>query len=295
MSFASDSGAARSGGEPGRSRLPAVRDWPFARKLRGAVLFLLVISALGTALMLGYGRRSRALTRDLAARELAGLGLVLNVDRDGYQAVLGLTQAARAAEPRERARWLEFYRENERQTRARLDEYLRLPGLTGERVRAAREAIAARNRLAARGDALARRIGEGGGDDPAEVAAVLAELDAFRERLDGMETGHSEAGARVTAAADAAGAGAQWTGVLGLLAMAAAGLALAWVLDRAVREPVTRVADAARRIAAGDLRVAEVRVAGRDEVGEMAGAFSWGATARRSPRSPWRRARRCGT
>ncbi|HEX8692883.1 MAG TPA: hypothetical protein VF746_10715, partial [Longimicrobium sp.] len=128
-----------------RVRMLSIRDWPFAWKLRGTVAFLLLIAALGTAAMLKFGSDSRALTRDLAARELAGLGLVLNIDRDGYQAVVGLAEAAGAADARERARWLDFYRENAGQTRERLERYLSLPGLSGERVRVAREALAARD------------------------------------------------------------------------------------------------------------------------------------------------------
>ncbi|HEX5727330.1 MAG TPA: hypothetical protein VFX98_17795, partial [Longimicrobiaceae bacterium] len=140
---------------PGRPRLLSVRDWPFAWKLRGAVLLLVLISAVGAAAMLGYTRRSRELTRTLAARELAGLGLVLNVDRDGYQAVLGLTQAAAAPSAEERGRWLAFYRENIGQTRERLEGYIQLPGLSDARIRAAGAAAASRGRFEARGDAVA--------------------------------------------------------------------------------------------------------------------------------------------
>ncbi|MDP9348561.1 MAG: hypothetical protein M3P24_05390, partial [Gemmatimonadota bacterium] len=65
-------------------------DWPFAWKLRGGVAVLLLVAALGVAGILVPVARNRAVTRALATRELAGLGLVLNVDRDGYQAVVGL-------------------------------------------------------------------------------------------------------------------------------------------------------------------------------------------------------------
>jgi methyl-accepting chemotaxis protein len=252
-----------------RFRARAIRDWPFAWKLRGAVGLLLLIAAAGVAAMLGYSRQGRRLTDELASRELAGLGLVLNIDRDGYQALLGLTQAGRAPDAAGRARWLAFYRENAGQTAQRLNAYLELPGLSDDRVRAAREALAARERFVARGDEVARAI-EAGAGEGAGAAAVITELDAFRERLDGMETTHATAGAETTVRADAAGAAAQWAGIASLLGLAAAGLALTWLLDRAVREPVTRVAATARRIAAGDLTGGELRVRSRDEVGEMA-------------------------
>jgi methyl-accepting chemotaxis protein len=252
----------------------SITDWPFAWKLRGAVCVLLLIAAAGVLAMLASSGRIRERAHQLSTRELAGLGLVLNVDRDAYQSIVGLQQAARATDAAERTRWLAFYRENVAQTAQRLDAYRSLAGLTDERARAAREARAARDRFAARGDELARVLAAGGA---ADAAPLLAELDAFRERLDVIETSHTEAGDVVTAQADAAGAAARWAGLTSLLALAVAGLGVAWLLDRAVRLPVVRVAAAARRIAAGDLTGAELRVgrAGtRDELAQMAGAFN---------------------
>jgi len=43
---------------------------------------------------------------------MAGLGLVLNIDRDGYQAVLGLNRATHATTDADARRWLAFYAEN---------------------------------------------------------------------------------------------------------------------------------------------------------------------------------------
>jgi|GEM_PF-1806369 len=268
--------------DAGRIRLFSVRDWNFAWKLRGAVGTLLLIAAAGTLVILGYSRQNRERTHVLAARELAGLGLVLNVDRDAYQAVLGLQQAARAADDAGRKQWLDFYAENAGQTATRLDAYLQLPGLTDERLRNGREARAARDRFAARGAAVASALAAGAGADAAGMDAALAELDAFREKLDLMETTHAEAGATVTAQADAAGAAAQWAGLASLLGLVVAGLAVAWLLDRAVRVPVERVAAGARRIAAGDLTGADVRVGTRDEIAGLADAFNrMGADLRR--------------
>ena len=257
-----------------RARYRSVRAWPFAWKLRGAVLALLLIAVAGEVAMLGYGTRIRQRTHQLASLELAGLGLVLNVDRDAYQSVVGLQQASRAADAAGRGRWLAFYRENVGQTAERLNAYQALEGLSGARVRAVREARAARDRFAAHGDRVAGMLAAGGQLGGAEGDALLAELDAFRLRLDVLETSHTQAGGVVTAQADAAGAAARWAGVVSLLGLALAGLAVAWLLDRAVRLPVVRVAQAARRIAAGDLTGADVRVATHDELAEMAGAFN---------------------
>ncbi|HST59904.1 MAG TPA: methyl-accepting chemotaxis protein, partial [Longimicrobium sp.] len=116
-------------------------------------------------------------------------------------------------------------------------------------------------------------------------APFLAELDAFRERLDVIETSHAEAGAVVTAEADAAGVAARRAGLASLLALALAGLGVAWLLDRAVRLPVVRAAAAAHRIAGGDLTGQELgvgRAGTRDELSQMAGAFNQMAADLRS-------------
>jgi diguanylate cyclase (GGDEF)-like protein len=63
-----------------------------------------------------------------------------------------------------------------------------------------------------------------------------------------------------------------WGGLtlLGLLA----GLAGAWLIARSVSRPVERLAASARRIAEGDYAHDTLQAAGRDELGQLAGAFS---------------------
>ena len=267
-----------AGDRPRRPWAASPRDWPFGWKLRAGVALLLLIAGAGVAAMLGQAARARALTRALAERELAGQGLVLNIDRDGYQAVLALHAAARAATAGERARWMQFYRENAGQTQTRLAAYLALPGLSEEHRTLARRAADARFLVGGPGDALATRLEGGAAGGDAEVraglTAVAAELDAFRETLGKLEDAHSAAGRELTSRVEAAGAATQRDGLLALLLLLCAGLAAAWLLDRAVTHPVARVAASARRIAAGDLTGGEVRAAGRDEIGEMAGAFT---------------------
>jgi methyl-accepting chemotaxis protein len=256
------------------ARYRSVRAWPFAWKLRGAIVVLLLIAAAGELALLGYISRIRQRTHQLSAQELAGLGLVLNVDRDAYQSVVGLQQASRAADAAGRDRWLAFYRENVRQTAERLQAYRGLENLSPERAQAANAAGAARDRFAAYGEQVALALASGGQLDGAAGDELLASLDAFRERLDVMETSHSQAGDVVNAQAEAAGAAARWAGAVSLLGLVLAGLVVAWLLDHAVRVPVERVAAAANRIAAGDLTGEDVRVATQDELAEMAGAFN---------------------
>jgi len=258
------------------TRTPGRRggDWSFAWRLRAAMGLLLLIGALGLGAMLAAVLRARSDARALSAREMAGLGLVLNIDRDAYQAVLGLSRAARATDPGEARRWLGFYGENIAQTEERLRSYAALEGLPAERRTLAEQAIEARGKLAVRGARLAMRLAAGGGSDAAGESALTAELDSFRVVLGKLEAAQVAAGAALTRSVDRSGAAAAWTGVACLLALLGAGLLLSRLLGRAVAEPVTRVAERARRIAAGDLSGGEVEVRGGGEVGEMADAFN---------------------
>jgi methyl-accepting chemotaxis protein len=239
---------------------------------------LLLIAAVGVAAMLAAAHRARTRAHDLAAREMAGLGLVLNIDRDAYQAVLALSRAAHAADEGETRRWLGFYAENVGQTDERLHRYAALEGLPADRAAMAREALAARERLALRGGRAAARIAAAplgaAREDPGEETAVVADLDSFRVVLGRMEAAQDSAGAALTRGVDRAGAATVATGVACLLALLATGLLLSRLLSRSVAGPVTRVAQRARRIAGGDLTGGDEEVRGGDEVAEMGRAFN---------------------
>ncbi|HEX8244532.1 MAG TPA: methyl-accepting chemotaxis protein [Longimicrobium sp.] len=265
-------------GDAGDARARSLRDWPFAWKLRAGVAVLLLVAALGVAAMLGAVQRARTLTRTLSARDMAGLGLVLNIDRDGYQARLALDQAAHAADPAEARKALAFYAENIGQTRDRLERYLALPGLSSDRRATAEQAMAARTRFAQIGDRMAARLAAAplgaGRDNPAEEATLQASLDTFRVHLGNLEDAQQAAGDALTAQVAASGAAAMITGLASLLVLALTGFVLSRLLHRGVAGPVTRVADAAERIAAGDLTGGTLPVASRDEVGAMARSFN---------------------
>jgi methyl-accepting chemotaxis protein len=140
------------------------------------------------------------------------------------------------------------------------------------------QALEARERLAARGGRIATRLAAappgGAAADPAEEAALVADLDSFRVVLGKMEDAQDSAGKALTRSVDRSGAAAQWTGVGCLLALLGTGLLLSRVLGRSVAGPVTRVAEGARRIADGDLAGDDVEVRGGDELAEMARAFN---------------------
>ena len=113
---------------------------------------------------------------------------------------------------------------------------------------------------------------------PAEP--VLLEVDGREYVAQAVDLSRSRQSAPVAAvlgySVDAAlqpyrAVGAAWAALLGLGLLA--GLFGAWFIARSVSRPVEALADAARRIAAGDDTVPPMRER-RDEIGQLAGAFS---------------------
>jgi methyl-accepting chemotaxis protein len=260
-----------------RTRIPGIRDWPFAWKLRGAMFALVLLAAVGVAGMLLYARRNQELTRGLSGREMAGLALVLNVDRDANQMLVALHRAARAGDVQERKRWLDFHAENVGQTRVRLTEYAGLPGLSAERKAMSERALQARNAYVDFGERIATRLvraAPGTANVEAELAGMVRQLDVLREPLGTLEEGHQAAADALAAGVEAGGSAVQRTGLLLLLALLGAGLAVAGAMNRAVTWPVGRVAARAERIAGRDLTGDDVHVVSDDEVGQMARAFN---------------------
>jgi len=266
------------GRDAGLSRVRSPRDWPFAWKLRAGVAMLLLVAGLGVAAMLAAAQRARTLTKTLSARDMAGLGLILNIDRDAYQARLALDQAAHATGGADTRKALAFYAENIGQTRERLTKYLGLPDLPADRRATAGQAMELRDRYAAVGDRVSARIASAAAgaarDDPADDAALQAALDTFRVSLGELEDAQQSSGDALDAQVASSGRAALVTGLASLLVLAVAGAALSRVLHRGVSGPVTRVAQAAGRIAEGDLTGGALRVSSRDEVGEMARSFN---------------------
>jgi methyl-accepting chemotaxis protein len=201
---------------------------------------------------------------------------VLNIDRDAYQAMLGLTKAYAARSAKERETWLAFYDENIQQTHDRLTIYLVLPGLSGSLLRTGRDALAARNDLARRGSGIRAMLARGDVADAerAQIDTLQAQLDAFRVYLGRLETAHDAKADSLKTIVLAGGSSAELLGYSLIILLIGAGLVAISFLARAVTDPVKRVAASARRIAAGDLTGADIDATTNDEVGEMARAFN---------------------
>lgn len=247
----------------------SIRDWPLVVKLLAGFGVLFVVAAAGIAYLAQRAEAERALAHRLTDAELPGLGLVLNIDRDSYQALLGLRNAL-AARGAARQRWLDVYTENIGQTAARLATYQQLPSVGTEHDRILQAAFPARDQMQTTGDSVALLL-EAGGD--ARAAALLpamqARLDGFRESLDQLETAHDRSSVAVAEQIDAAETTTRLVtfGSLALLLLVAAGIAL--LLHRQVAVPIRHLAGAARRLALGDLGVAVADERRRDEVGQL--------------------------
>jgi signal transduction histidine kinase len=110
-------------------------------------------------------------------------------------------------------------------------------------------------------------------DNPPPADEGKRRVDAIRAqfaRFDGVEQRLADTR---RAASDHAAARAMTVGVIVLIAGVALLLAFAWYLSRVVARPVKRVADAADRLAGGDLG-ARVPVRGQDELARLAISFN---------------------
>ncbi len=258
------------------------RRWSsFAWKVSGILGAFVVLAIIGGATVLHFANVSRELTNRLADREVQGLGLVLNIDRDGYQSVLGLSRAQSAASAEERKDWLQFHRENIEQTKTRMAAYQSIPDESPERRAIALLAEAWRDSLAAAAStmsSLLERVGSGSNslEGPLRTAMeeVQSKLDTFRTHLDGLEISHNAEVLALRAAVNSKGVLAQKWGWGLMLMLIAFGMLATSSLTRTVTAPVRRVAESANRIASGDLTNTDVATKSNDELGDMGRAFN---------------------
>jgi signal transduction histidine kinase/CHASE3 domain sensor protein len=108
---------------------------------------------------------------------------------------------------------------------------------------------------------------------PPPAAEGKRRVDAIRAQFARFDATEQALADRRRAASDHAAARAVTVGVIVLVLGVALLLAFAAYLGRAVATPVRRVAEAADRLAAGDLG-ARVPVSGRDELARLAGSFN---------------------
>ncbi len=272
MSIADDRPLA---GSASLTRWLSLRDRSFFWKLIAGFGVFFVAALVGIGMLATRARREAAGADRLASLEFAGVALILNIDRDAYQAAQGLDQAALAQDAQQRDKWLAFYVENRGQMQDRLGQYARIPGLDAVRRNRAQATMAARDSLAAAGDAVAERVR--GGATPAAVAPLIAEfdrrLDTLHNLLGDAEESHNKEVAALSAQVHAAGAEFTRLSLIGLGILVLVMLIIAWLLTQEITLPMARLAEVSERISRGDLAVDGLQADRADELGRLAASF----------------------
>lgn len=204
-----------------------------------------------------------------------GLALLLNIDRDAYQAQLGLEQSLRATAEGDTAA-LEDYFGNRDQTGERFSAFEELAIGGPDELELHEQFWTARAEWVSLGDALADRIGDDGAvDGPFADDLVLARVafEEMRTSLDLLQELVYEPALAADSAEIASTVSASRTLLLAGLALAVAlGLGLAWASSRLLL-PLQRNADRLGKVAEGDLSV-RFDVQRDDEVGQTAQALN---------------------
>ncbi|MEM9610084.1 MAG: methyl-accepting chemotaxis protein, partial [Actinomycetota bacterium] len=214
--------------------------------------------------------------QDKVVHDAPATSLLLNVDRDAYQSVLALEQAA-SSSPDELEGFLEGWSGNLAQTEERFLLYeelsLRYPG----EVEIWEQYWTDRATYADSSGALADRLraGERLGDPgiAAALDGVRVDFDTFRTHVDVIveEIYVPQQEAFASEVADAASSARTMLGLVAVLAIAAAA-GFVWWLVRSMRRPLDELREASRRLAAGHVDVV-TDWRSEDEFGEVVEDF----------------------
>ncbi|MEM9200411.1 MAG: methyl-accepting chemotaxis protein [Actinomycetota bacterium] len=203
--------------------------------------------------------------------------LLLNIDRDAYQAQIAIEQMVTAS-PAAIAALLDDYAGNRDQTQSRWDEYKATARGLGDEQARWPAFDAARSAWVAATDDLAERLAAGErAPDPALIADVAASRELFNGVRDVIDPiveeiyvpNHADFSSSVDSTTDS-GERAAWIAAVFTLAVFAVGL---WVANR-ISTTIRRMERHADRIASGDLSETEITVTSNDELGDLATSFS---------------------
>lgn len=241
-------------------------------------LLLLAMVAVGVVGYRGIGLVNGVVIR-LDGVESPSTALLLNIDRDAYQATLGIHQAILATNDKDLQDALKFYSENSQQTGDRWKKYKALGShLPKEQdVQATFEQL--RQQWLTAAQQIIADVSSGTPDGKAQAIAALPAydktFDTMRDQLDTLEGLHDDEANRLVKSAAATDSGARQLvlifGVAGLLLA----LALAVWITSSIAGNLKRLLTAITEIAAGagDL-TARLRVTSKDELGQVAAAFN---------------------
>jgi methyl-accepting chemotaxis protein len=212
----------------------------------------------------------------LAESDLPANALLLNIDRDAYQAELGLERFVLEDDADHAASYYEDYTSNAAQTEERFLLYEDIAvGLEGEAAEGDAYWEARTAWLASADELVAMRQSGLEAADPAiqeHVDQTSALFDSMRDHIDVIyglyEVRAADFGPAVTGHLD----GINQNMVVLLALTIVVSLAAIWVIGRRVEKPLKLVTEAAEAIAVGDVTT-DVTHTSRDETGALADAF----------------------
>ena len=211
--------------------------------------------------------------------DMAAQTLLLNIDRDAYQAQIALEQMVTATDD-DLPGLVEAYEGDRDQTQSRWDEYTEVArGISDEQSRWPNFDLA-RAEWVALTDELSARLATGDLDpaDPAlreERIETRAAFDRLRDVVDGIvEDIYVPNQADVIGTIDGKINDKQQTAWISALVLSAVLLAGGWLLVRSIAGPIRLATSRARSIADGDLDVADLDIDRSDEIGDLATAFN---------------------
>ncbi|MCX2728217.1 methyl-accepting chemotaxis protein [Thermomicrobium sp. 4228-Ro] len=251
-------------------------------RLRLLVAAVLAVGAVG--ILIGSVSLSSVVreSRRVVQHEVPAIELLLNIDRDAYQAQYALERSLLATDPQEREEQLADFRENAQQTGDRWEQYKAL--VLGSDAERAQWEVYETERAAWL--AAAEQVAQASAAGNVEQALTLlpearAHFGPMREALNTLQdevyspaiAAHGEAVVRLSEQRSLL----MW----GLLALAVVvGTALSWLVGRQIARPMRLLADAAEAIAAGMVdRLHLPRYTARDDLGRLVAQF--GAMAQR--------------
>lgn len=243
-------------------------------KILGLSGILIGIAGILVTSSLLAGGNSREALHEVSTRDLPSTLLLLNIDRDAYQSILALEQAATtsADDVQGRKSLLSGFRENAQQTWDRWVEVKEhgepLEGTAG--LRSAYES----DRAAWIGVAedIARRVAAGESIPVADLQKSRALFDTMRDHIDVLEEKHYEPNVLggVESSSRALDANATYQSV-GIVVFVAVGVVLAFLLARKIVRPIEEISQVIQEMGHGNFDV-EVHHRSQDEIGRAAEA-----------------------
>lgn len=249
-------------------------------KIYLALGFAVLLAVVGVAGILQWRTTSAFETSvtQLVGNDVEAEILLLNIDRDGYQAQLALEQMSSAPSDEAAAEFFEAYTGNRDQTQSRWLGYQEVARGVGDEFSRWPDYDAARTAWVTHNDVIAQDMLDGRRNSDADLVVELEQSralhDAYRDVLDGIvEELYVPLHADYLTEVHDGVAASHWiiavSMAIATLAVIVVGVALSWLILR----PIAGLVAAMRRVAAGEIQVENLNLHRRDEIGVLADSF----------------------